>query len=224
MNRDCPTIESFEELLSLDPEDPRRLHLERCPRCHARLTAFTAFMDVHPLPAGVRMDEARRRLSDAIRRESETRSGGTRSFPSPSSWFRFGRLVWKPALGVATLLLIGGIFLRGGDHGVDNPPVFRDAGVPQATGAPLVSDRAAGGAIRLRWRSIPASEAYRVLVYGTDLSELSRLEAGRDTTIVLSPDVLARLGGSGTSIFWRVAALRMGDEISVSPPATLFLP
>ncbi len=225
MNRDCPPIESFEELLSLDPEDPRRVHLDRCPRCHARMTAFTAFMEVHPLPEGVRMEEARRHLSDAIRRESEIRSRGARSFPSPFAWFRFGRLIWKPALGFATLLLLAGIFLRGGgDRGVDTPPILRDAGAPRAAGAPLVSDRAAGGAIQLRWRSIPESESYRVLLYGTDLVEISRIDAGRDTTIVLTPDVLARLGESDTPIIWRVAAVRMGDEVSLSPPATILLP
>lgn len=224
MNRECPPLEEFEELAALEMADPRRVHLENCPRCRARLTAFRSFMEMKPLPVGVRMDDARRHLTEAIRREAASPLQWTLPRRPSTSWFRFARPIWRPVVGFASALLVVGIFLQvTRDRGADYPPVLRDVGTPQAARALPVGAVLDNGSIQLRWRSIPAAEGYRVLFYGVDLAELLRLEAGSDTTLNVPYEQVARLGAPGSSVFWRVAALQNGDAVSLSPPATLAL-
>jgi hypothetical protein len=225
MKTECPPIESFAELASLRPDNPHRLHMESCPRCRARMAAFTAFMEIHPLPEGAWLEDARQRLTASIRRESEVRNRAGRSTSSPFSWFRAGRPVWRPALGLATLLLVAGFFLRAGLHrDVDTAPIMRDTVGPAATGGPLAVERESGGGIRFLWHPVPSAETYTILIYSTDLVEIARISAGADTTVYLPPDRLAILGAPSSPVFWRIAALQHGDEVSLSPPATLRLP
>ena len=224
MNHECPPLDRIEDLAALDAGDPRRIQTENCPRCHARLAAFAAFMDMHPLPEGIRLEEARARLSSAVSREIEGASRRGFSIPDVFSWLRLRPLL-RPALGVASLLLIAAVLVRvSPDRGADSVPVLRDAGVTQVTGTQAWSEQRPGGAILFTWRPVPEAETYRVEFYGTTLVEALEVEAGSDTTLFLGRDRLVQLGVSGTALFWRVAALRSGDPVSVSPPRTIHVP
>jgi hypothetical protein len=221
MSTTCPPLESFAELLRLDAQDPRRRHLEQCPRCRARMMAFRSFMEMEPAPVGADREDARRRLVAAIRRET-LRSVG-RAGPRRSIWQR--RLpwpVWKPALGlVAAALLIVVLLRAAGDRGPQAPLMLRGANPTEAVARVPAATWAADGSAVLRWPAVPAADGYRVLVFDQDLQEIARLDAAGDTSLVLSPARLAALAPSGAALFWRVAALRQGDQISLSPPATL---
>ena len=224
MDANCPPIEMFEDLLMGDPDDPRRTHMNDCPRCRARVTAFAAFMQIDPLPEGARLEEARRHLTASLRDEVE-RPSPSRKARTPFSWFRISGPIWKPALGLASLLLIVGIFLRvGSDRRIETGPVLRDAAPAASAGTPLMSGVSAGGGMELRWREVPSAEGYRVHIYGSDLVELSVLEVRSDTSITLTPDRLAALALSGKPVIWRVGIVRNGDEVSLTPPATFRLP
>lgn len=227
----CPPVETFEDLLRLDARDPRRMHLDDCPRCRARLIAFRSFLERRPLPAGADPGDARRRLSAAIRAESE-REGRPR--PSRPRLPRFWRIqiLWKPALALIAASMLVVLLLRPAGHGPDvhSPADHSPAdgslvlrGQPSAS-MPLVADWAPEGSVRLSWPAVPSAEGYRVMLYGTDLEEIARLEAGRDTMLVLTAAQVARLGPSGGAVFWRVATLAGGEPVSVSAPATLQLP
>jgi hypothetical protein len=224
MDANCPPIEMFEDLLMGDPDDPRRMHMNDCPRCRARMTAFATFMQIDPLPEGARLEEARRHLTASIRDVAARRSPSRKAW-TPFSWFRISGPIWKPALGLASILLIVGIFLQvGPDRRIETGPVLRDAAPVAPPGVPLVSGASAGGGVQLRWRAVPSAEGYRVHIYGSDLVELSVLELRADTSITLSPDRLAALASSGKPVIWRVGIVRNGDEVSLTPPATFRLP
>jgi hypothetical protein len=217
----CPPVESFEELLRLDARDPRRAHLDDCPRCRARLIAFRSFVERRPMPAGADLGDARRRLSAAIRAEIEQESPRHRLWPRrPRPWRM--QLLWKPALGLVAAGVLVILLLRPAGQGSgDGALVLRGEGPAPAA---LAADRAPDGSLRLSWPAVPPAEGYRVMLYGRDLAEIARLEAGRDTVLVLSAERVARLGPSGGAVFWRVAALEGGEPVSLSAPATLQLP
>ena len=71
------------------------------------------------------------------------------------------------------------------------------------------------GRVELTWTASEDADAYRVIVYGADLEELTRFEVENRTSFILYPDNLPRSGPSPTLLF-RVLALRGGDEIARS--------
>jgi hypothetical protein len=224
MNSTCPPLESFEKLLALDPDDPRRVHLEECPRCSARLTAFMSFVKPEPLPAGVRLDDARTRLTEAIRREAILAQSTGRSLPFADLWDRISRPVWRPALGLVSLLLILLVIVRVTDQGGRESPSllrggepFRDSGSPTSLVMP-------DGSFELRWPIVDGADAYRLLFYGTDLVEILRIEAEADTRMTLPRARLSQLGAAGSTVYWRVQALHGGDPVALSQPLPIRLP
>lgn len=225
MKFECPPIEEFEQLMTLASSDPRRGHLVDCPRCRARLLAFASFMAIEPLPDGIRVDDARRKLTEAIQREVGAPRPIADSRVSLWSWFRSGHLAWRPALAVACAVVVMGI----GAYRLvvwNHPPevVLRDSSPAATVGTPLTSAPDATGGIRVRWVAIPHADVYRLHFYSADLKEVAAIDAGHETTLLLTRDRLAQLGSPGSPTFWRVASIRNGDEVSLSPPATLILP
>ncbi len=243
----CPPVKSFEDLLRLDARDPRRRHLDDCPRCRARLIAFRSFLERRPLPAGVDLGDARRRLSAAIRAEAERESHHPHQAPPRFPRFWRMQILWKPALGLVAAGVLIALLLRPAHHSpahhspdvhspdVHSPDVHSPTdhspaggslvlrGQPSAS-VPLVADWAPDRSVRLSWPAVPSADGYRVMLYGTDLEEIARLEAGRDTVLALTAAQVARLGPSGGAVFWRVATLAGGEPVSLSAPATLQLP
>lgn len=226
MTRGCPSIERFEDLMALDPSDPRRAHLDTCPRCRSRMIAFGAFMEVHPLPDGIRLDDARKQLSKVIREETSgaierRRWRGLRLLASG-----FASPYRRVAIGAASLALAVAVFLQVTGERQKRPP-FSLRG-PEPTGELVVSPPThsvlAGGALDLRWRAMETADGYRLLFSRPDLTEILRVEAGADTHLVLPAERVGELGSPGSVVFWRVVALHDGDTIAQSPPATIILP
>jgi hypothetical protein len=225
MNPECPPIEEFEALLSLDASDPRRVHLGDCPRCRARVLAFTSFMAIGPLPEGIRLDDARRRLTQSIQRETGAVQPNVERRAPLWSWFRAGRFTWRPVLALASAALVIGIgTYRIAVRDRHSEPVLRSASPAVSTGTPLASSVDGSGGLQVSWGAIPRSDGYRLHFYGTDLKEIAVIDAGPETSLRISRERLVTLGSSGTPVFWRVASVRSGDEVSLSPPATLTLP
>jgi hypothetical protein len=251
MKSGCPPIEKLEELLALEARDPRRAHLEDCPRCRARATAFRAFLALEPLPEGSRLEEARRRLSDAMREEAAARLPGWESASAEPphrrrgwrsemrwiarrsrSWWELWRsrpawrTHWAPAFALVTLALAAIILVRVTGESQDPAP-FHLRGPDPASGpwaSPPASRILPGGAVELSWPALPAADSYRVIFSGADLAELRRIDVGPGARHVASAEEIRALGPGGAVVFWRVAALRGGDVVAWSPPATLVLP
>jgi hypothetical protein len=135
------------------------------------------------------------------------------------------RLDWRPAIGLAAACVLIVVGMRVATTHREPPAVIL-RGESDVTGASMApaSSPTSGGGITLRWRPFPGAEAYRVTVFRAGLEEIACLDARQDTTLTLAPPRLTTLGPSGSAIFWRVAALRGEDPLSLSPPATLRLP
>lgn len=223
MKQGCPPLESFAQVLLLHPGDPRRAHLEDCPRCSARRIALQSFLTMEPLPEGIDLDEARKRLSLAVRRQAaEAEFAGRRKPATLRGLLLLPR--WKPALGLAAALVLGTILIRSTlDRRTDSEILLRGDGATEQALVLLPPVAGSDGSIVLSWRKAPGAETYLVMIYGPDLAEIARFETGSDTTLALPPARLSGLGPRGTVIFWRVATLQHGDQVSLSAPGTLRL-
>lgn len=131
------------------------------------------------------------------------------------------RPVWKPALGVAIVLiavLLGGRSLQ--DRGEMRAPVLRDGNAASHLATPsaiLLAD----GSLRLRWARMDQAESYLILLYGADLQELRAIEGGNETESTLAPGQLQGTPGQAPAVFVRIAALRQRDRIALSAPAVI---
>jgi hypothetical protein len=80
------------------------------------------------------------------------------------------------------------------------------------------------GTIRLAWSAVEGAERYEVRLYSTTLVELARLPATPDTLAELRREHLPSKVPTGSSIIWRVAALRGSEELGISTPGSLIAP
>ncbi|MFB3909492.1 MAG: hypothetical protein ACE15D_13945 [Candidatus Eisenbacteria bacterium] len=162
------------------------------------------------------------------------RSGPPEPPGPPGPLGRLARLLvpaFRPALAAGAALLVIGIFLELGGGSLLQPrspappatPALRGEPGDSSTPAPSF-ERIAGGSVRVAWRSVRGADSYRILFYGDSLAETAWPATTADTSLVLDPARLARLGVSGATVFCRVAALSGGDLLRVSPPAALVLP
>lgn len=251
MNSECPPLESFEDLLALDADDPRRLHLHACPRCRARAMAFRAFLDPGPLPDGARPQEARAHLSRVIRAEAERtmeqrvertmepevertikpaaeplveRPGDGRGiWGAVAAWFRPG---WRPMIGLASVVVVVFLIARVAvDRQPGDAPVMRGGESAGEFESSLPRAAAtADGALSIDWRALPGASRYAVAFYSLDMSEILQVGTVDSTKLTLPSSILQRLGPSGTVVFVRVLAFDRGDPIAQSAPVPVTVP
>lgn len=219
MNPRCPEIEHLAEVLRLPGTNPRRQHVDKCPRCRARAALYQRFLDPGAPLAGANLPDARRRMSATLEREIAGEAGGQRSLFDALRPFL--QPVWRPAMGVvgvaAAVLLI--VRLTGAPGPGDGSSVLRErSATSRAIPVLLQPIRQADQAIVLHWKSAPDADAYQVILFGDDLREKARYAAAADTFLRLAPE---RLSALPPSLFWAVAALRGGDEIGRAEPLTL---
>ncbi len=69
MKQRCHTPEEITALAELEPGDPRRAHVDACPRCQAVLLSFQEFLAAEPLPEGARPKLASKHLERVLQRE-----------------------------------------------------------------------------------------------------------------------------------------------------------
>lgn len=236
MSDKCFDVDQLEMLLQLPIDDPRRLHLEECPRCRSLLVSYQAFLDPPDEPEGAYLQDAHLRLRTALRREilgeapgEETEETSAEEWERPEKErgpgliVRFLQRLWepplRPALAAAAVLVVAFGLYRTLDFGSPpgGPTVLRggsegrvDAGVREA------SRILENGRVQLTWGAGMAVDSYLVRFYDAELSELLLLNAGRDTALVLDPavhPVLVQALDKGP-VYWRVTAVQGGDEVS----------
>ena len=246
MKNACPPVESFDHLLTLHPADPRRQHLDHCPRCRARLIAFRSFLEGGPLPAGADLDAARAHLTAAVRKEARLPfaappAPAPRAHPLGESWLQRVRArlsarpagaparpllarPWAAALafsGVAAVIVL--LLVRPGAHR-QGEIVLRGGPEVQEDLVLSPAETLADGSMLLRWRSISGAESYRVTFYAKNLEQIVQVSAGEANFLTIPAANLAALGPSGATVFWRVEAMAGGDPAVRSAPASLILP
>jgi hypothetical protein len=225
----CAAMEEIEVLLRLPPGDPRRRHLDTCPRCRARVITFLEFVaPPNDLPADL-LRHADSTLEDALRRElargAERRPAGAER--PARAWLRFAPprpVGWAFAV-IALLVVVASVRFFAG-HRETEPVLLRDSGARDAAASVPSELRAVadGERIELSWDPVPGADAYEVRVYGLDLTEIARIRATVDARAQLTRASLPSSMPPRTSALWRVVALREGDPFGESPPAALLLP
>jgi hypothetical protein len=244
MNTRCFDQDEIADVLDLEPGDPRRRHLEECPRCQALAMVFTEFMRDRSVPPGSDLEDANAQLLTAFEKEQgKEQSVGLAPEGMPASrgvvqhrtpWAQI--LPWlhaagrRPVLAAAVVVLVAGtVYVSIERHsGSERPDVLRGAPPAPSTAAatsarllPVEMDPA--GNRVLRWRRVLGADAYQVRFFGADLSDFARIGPLADTLLVLSPGVLPAGSVAGATAGWQVVALQGGCELGVSPPGTVQL-
>jgi len=224
MTNRCVDVEQIEVLLALSDDDPRRRHLDECPRCKPILTSYLAFLEADDA-AGADPADAESRLagyleaitghSPAPRTETVAENDG---FISKLTRALFLRPVWAAA---ALVVVAAGILwwspwsqpqrvLRDAPQGVTG------AGTPLDLHAPQIQR---GGVILLTWEPLEGADEYQVRLYGEDLAEIVRFQPTGEPSLSVDRSMVP--SDTPAVVLWRVAALQSGDEIGLSEPAPL---
>lgn len=225
------------ELLRLEPGDPRREHLARCPLCRGRLAAFEAFLAERPAAGSspAEADAALERFITRTLRRPHPAHPAHRA--GPGGWLAALahpplRRLAGPALAAAALVTLAVLWVpswrgqvepSGRLRGAPSSPA--PAGTPGATlrtttaAMPAATSRLReDGAVTLQWRRVPGADEYRVQLFSPSLEEIACFTAATDTVLILAPDRLTAFPGP---IFWRVQAWQDGGEVGHSPPTLL---
>jgi hypothetical protein len=222
----CFRMDEMDDLLDLNPSDPRQQHLNRCPLCRARLSAYRMFLAKDPGLSGSQQGQAEARLDEFIAREFQDEDALVAE-DEPGLLSRFQQLlgrrrVMAPALVVVGLLaLIVALkpftederFAPGRLRGVDST----------AVSAPLLLlgvEVDPDGTVTFRWRQWPEADSYRLQIFTPDLAEIAQFTAAGDTFLQVPPHEIPAVD---EPLLWRIQALREGDEMAHSSPASLDL-
>jgi hypothetical protein len=211
-------------------DDPRVLALG--PAARARLRAYHAFM-AGEAPEGARVEDAERRLAEAIEHEIgvplEPGATTTRRSPAPvqlersAGWRSWFAPPARPVWAVALVLAVAGTSLwYASERRAPGGPVLRGNPTP----APLATrtSHLADGGVRLEWAPLPGAEGYAIVFLSADLSERARVRDLHDTHFDLRAGANPPGLPSGAQVLWRVIALRGGDEIERSPATSVRVP
>lgn len=243
----CPDVAELDRLLELPLEDPRRSHLERCPRCRARLSALRAFENPASIPPAADLAAARAQVSRVVHAQRPERGGGSK-FPLPETeetgrspgalpgrpgfpWIgsRRGWLVAVPLAAAAVFLIV--LLDRGPD--VPEAPTLRS--VPPAEGESgagtgsvddprLDTPARVEGGVELRWSGLESADGYLVEIFSPTLEPIYLVGPIPHTRWVLADEDVPAALTAGARFLWRVRALRGSDEIAVSESRTATWP
>lgn len=208
MDRDCLLIEELERLPELPEEDPRRRHVESCPRCSARLASLRLFEDPSQPAEGARVEEAGRHLDAYLQRLSAPRRRG---LPRPVAW-----------LGVAAVA--AGILLVVLGDREEAPRVSSQVrGDPAAPRALSAGEArwSEEGSLLLRWDAPDPGTPLEVVFVDLALVERARFPVTQQGRLELSDRQLPPSLSSGETLLWSVVTRREGEELAITAQAPL---
>lgn len=225
----CLAIEEILQCAARPAGDPRRRHVEECPRCWARLVAFREFEAAVAAPPEAKLEQARASIGAALAREIGAPADASRvvEFPRGARRRGNGPKWWASAAALIAVAALALALSRGPLSG-EKPAVLRGevaSGSMGAAGLTLLEPvRTEAGAITLRWHAVPGAEHYRVTFLGADLAEIAALEPTSDTTFTLRRGALPAALASGATVRYEVAALASGSALATSGVGTVRLP
>jgi len=224
---ECYSPEILAELADAPLDDPRRAHLESCPRCRAQLAAYRKFMQPGELPAGAKLPDAEARLDTALSAEIFPAEAGSEVVTESAEARAPGGLIghWfsdpsRRLLSLAAVLVVamGIVVLTDVGDSPRRAPVLREDSDPITDSFTARATTLADGRLQISWSGVAGADGYQIGIFGTDLAEMTRFDAGTDVEMVL--DLADLLAGEET-VIWQVIALRGGDEIARSDPLYL---
>lgn len=197
----CIDIRDIPNLADLPAGDPRRRHLDACPRCRGLAEAHGLFMEpgaTTDLEGLADADvELQRRLTEALAARSTARARS----PRRRLWLALAAVLALCAVGLTTTEVLR---LRNGA-----PPRVgeRLRGDTEATGLAASTQN---GTLHLAWTGAPAADAYVYVLFGADLVEIAR-HAGPEPTLALATVDLPAAAG-----FCQALAVSQGDTLARS--------
>jgi hypothetical protein len=216
----CIRADDLDDVLALAERDPRRRHLETCPRCRSLVDAYALYRaaDNAPHEAGAaQLTDADRRLTQALEREIAP-AAPVRAERRRDSWFeRLFQPAMRPAWGLAAVaLVLVTVSLWPRTAGREGEITLRQDG-GTTTAFTIEGARANGERIVVAWSEQPGAEAYRLRFYSADLVEVGRLDVGPVREVSLARDSLGFVPQDPLRpLLVRVFALSGGDEIGAS--------
>jgi hypothetical protein len=236
----CIDEQALGDVLALPQSDPRRRHVDECPRCRALAVSYREFLDpseevgsygsaedsqltdfrehltgVASAPAGPT------RLHDANARAAAPARG---TDGEPRSWSeRLFAPALRPVWAIAAIVIAFGVMRIAPQSppGSATAPVLRGGSAHElATATPSY----AANRVTLVWSAHPEADRYQLRFFSTALAEIGRRDLGRDTSVTLAIGDLPAAYAGGETILWRVVALKAGDELESSAPGSLKQP
>lgn len=208
----------------LAADDPRRLHLESCPRCQARLEAYQEFLKERPLSEGAQPVVARARLRDAVRAELGASAARQATAAAPRSWWDSLTRIPRPALAVAGALAVVAVAFVGirvlAPFG-EEPITLRAGDATPAEGeVELISTKPlADDGIALAWRAVPGADGYELRALAIDLSFVASRAVGADTAATFAAHADSPIFAPARYV--TVVALAGRDVVAESRPVAL---
>lgn len=214
MKHDCIETIQLATVMKLPADDPRRRHLQRCPRCASRLLIYQRCLSA--VEDDVADPEAADEHLSAVMKAAIAGNRERDVFNARVTRRVLGRPVWV----VAALFVLAAAVYWWKPWTTDQT-VLRGPGLPpqvRLEGWELLP----GQNVQLAWRGVAGADGYLVHLRSASLEPIAVFGPVSDTTYAFHPDSLPP--GTPRVLLWRVIAVRSGDEIGRSQPASLELP
>jgi hypothetical protein len=225
----CIPTETLLRIAGGESDPAERAHLEACPRCRAELLALRAFVAPAALPDSARAAEADAALDRFIDEltgvDGERQAAAPRALATtgPAGWSRWFVPGPRMALAAAVLaVVVAGVWIA-------RPPAPERAHTrgatmgtsDDATGVSTAEPAAIPGGWLLEWKPVPEATRYEVVLFGPDLVERGRIDAGSATHLALTAASVPAAGDTAGPLVWQVEALRGSDVVARSSVAEL---
>jgi hypothetical protein len=227
MTSRCLTIEQLDRAGAWPDDDPRRLHIDNCPRCRALLASYRAFVEPSDAPPGADPAAAKRALAATLAHVIMRDPGSAPRFEAlrgrvdaRGRWARWwDGPILRPALALAAgiMLTIGALELA--DLREPSAPDGVLRGEPGAESAVVINatlEFDSAGTAHIRWDPLSIADAYRVVVFDATLQKVTDWEVGSATALAVDLRTDTRFSPRQGPLFWAVVASQNGDEIARS--------
>mgnify|MGYP001596573796 CR=1 FL=1 len=233
----CPDEAALGEILDLPADDPRRRHVDSCPRCRSLVLAHGLFQEPPQDDEAERAaDQVAARL-DAFREDmispaaARTTSGSAAGPPlarsadgRPSWWRRLFAAPFRPAWALAAVAVVSVIAVVGIRQSRRPEEILVRGTLNRAMGL-VAPEILADGAVRLVWRAAAEPvDGYELVLFSPRFETLARIPTGPDTSLTLAIERFPAPYRAGELLFYRVDALVGRDVVAQSQTGSLQKP
>lgn len=225
----CIEAEALGEVLALPESDPRRAHVEGCPRCRALALSYRQFLAPaaettasYGTAEDAQLTAFRERLI-GLAPAVTTPAAEARAAAKPRGGGPFAP-AWRPIWALAAIAIAFGVYRftpRSARVAPEAPALRGGSAVSLAPREPVYGS---GGGVTLAWPAVAGADRYQLRFFSTALAEIGRRDAGAGLEVTLGPADLPESYRNGDAVLFRVVALHGDDEVLTSALASLHRP
>ncbi len=224
MDERCYGAEEIGEILKLDGADPRRRHIESCPRCAKLASAYRDFLDGKGKFPGPDLAGAREKIRRAIAGDDEV--GIPLTLRRKAGKDGVKKRLAQPILLTGAVLVLVWALIQVCDREPPEKDIFEtiaspplESTDPLAPHTPVPVDKG----VRLSWTGAPGATSYGVIVFSEVMKEIFRADRLTETECVVQRDDLPGRS-KGKTFYWRVEMKKADGGIGLSPVAVFTMP